>query len=195
MTEPEPLVALVEIVHELTERGRQFALVGGLAVSIRAEVRFTRDVDLAVVVTDDADAESLIYDLKQVGYVPIVTVEHELRKRLSTVRLLSKAEIKVDLLFASCGIECEIADRATSIVIKAPIRAPVACSEELIAMKILSMSEQRIQDRLDAQRLVQYGIDLDMERIRNNLALITNRGFHRDQDLISKFEHLLQQIE
>ena len=58
--------------------------------SIRAEVRFTRDVDLAVIATDDADAENLIFELKRVGYVPIVTVEYELRARLSTVRLLTK---------------------------------------------------------------------------------------------------------
>ena len=39
---------------------------------------------------DDADVENLIFELKRVGYVPIVTVEYELRARLSTVRLLSK---------------------------------------------------------------------------------------------------------
>jgi predicted nucleotidyltransferase len=194
MTEPEPLVALVDIVRELTERGRQFALVGGLAVSIRAEVRFTRDVDIAVAVNDDADAESLIFELKQSGYMPIVTVEHELRARLSTVRLLSTVGIKVDLLFASCGIEPEIVQRATSVELKDSTRMPVASSEELIAMKILSMTEQRLQDRMDVQRLIQFGVDLDMDRVRNNLALITERGYHRDQDLLSKLNLVLNQL-
>ncbi len=195
MTEPAPLIALAEIARDLANRGRKFALVGGLAVSIRAEVRFTRDVDLAVVVKDDADAEGLIFDLKQTGYVPIATVEHEVRLRLSTVRLLSKAEVKVDLLFASCGIETEIVDRATTVKIKGSIQVPVASSEELIAMKILSMTDQRFQDRIDAQRLVQFGIDLNLDRIRDNLALITERGYHRDQDLLSKLELLLQQLD
>lgn len=63
-----------------------FALVGGLAVSIRAEVRFTRDVDLAVVVDDDADAEALVRELSTAGYRPLAMVEHEIMKRLSTVR-------------------------------------------------------------------------------------------------------------
>ncbi len=40
--------------------GRPWALVGGLAVSARAEPRFTRDVDLAVSVRDDRDAEDAV---------------------------------------------------------------------------------------------------------------------------------------
>jgi len=194
MTEPEPIVALVDIMRHLTERGRKFALVGGLAVSIRAEVRFTRDVDIAVVVKDDTDAEGLIFELKQTGYVPIVTVEHELRARLSTVRLLSTVGIKVDLLFATCGIESEVVERATSVEIKDALRMPVASTEELVAMKVLSMTEQRLQDRMDVQRLIQYGIDLDMARVRSNLALITERGYHRNQDLFSKLDLVLSQL-
>jgi hypothetical protein len=37
--------------------GLAYALVGGFAVSIRAEPRFTRDIDLVVAVTDDVDLE------------------------------------------------------------------------------------------------------------------------------------------
>ncbi len=43
--------ALRAIICELRARNRSFALVGGLAVSIRAEVRFTR-VDIATVRAD-----------------------------------------------------------------------------------------------------------------------------------------------
>jgi hypothetical protein len=62
-------------------------------------------------------------------------------------------------------------------------------------MKILSMSEQRLQDRLDVHRLIQFGTDLDMNRIRDNLALIIARGFQRDQDLNSKLDLVLNQID
>ena len=47
--------ALAAAVEALKAANRNFALVGGLAVSVRAEVRFTRDVDLAVRVADDAE--------------------------------------------------------------------------------------------------------------------------------------------
>jgi hypothetical protein len=52
--------ALKRISTELDTRGRRWALVGGLAVSARAEPRTTRDVDLVIEVTGDSDAENLI---------------------------------------------------------------------------------------------------------------------------------------
>ena len=44
---------------------------GGLAISVRGEVRTTRDVDLAVVVGDDLELEKLVADLAQAGYRPV----------------------------------------------------------------------------------------------------------------------------
>jgi len=87
-----------------------FALVGGLAVSSRAEPRFTRDIDLAVLVHDDAEAESVIFTLRQSGYQVISVVEQEATGRLATIRLRVPLEphgAVLDLLFASCGIEPE----------------------------------------------------------------------------------------
>ena len=69
-----PERALRAIVFELSSRSRAFALVGGLAISIRAEVRFTRDVDVAVAVEDDADAEALVRELAVAGYRPLALV-------------------------------------------------------------------------------------------------------------------------
>jgi hypothetical protein len=76
--------ALATLLSRLNAAGRSFALVGGLAVSVRAEVRFTRDVDVAVVVADDADAEGLVHSFRSQGYLPVAVVEHETQKRLST---------------------------------------------------------------------------------------------------------------
>jgi hypothetical protein len=64
MAETRPEVVLRDIVRHLRRLGRPFALVGGLAVSLRAEARFTRDVDLAIAAADDADVERLVYELQ-----------------------------------------------------------------------------------------------------------------------------------
>ena len=56
--------ALAEIGRVLDECDIDWALVGGLAVSARAEPRFTRDVDLAVAVEGDPEAESLVRELR-----------------------------------------------------------------------------------------------------------------------------------
>jgi len=45
-----------------------FALVGGLAVSVRTEPRFTRDADLAVALASDAEAQALIRELRAHDY-------------------------------------------------------------------------------------------------------------------------------
>jgi Nucleotidyl transferase AbiEii toxin, Type IV TA system len=52
--------ALRRMAADLAKYDRRWALVGGFAVSARAEPRFTRDIDVAVAVADDADGEGLV---------------------------------------------------------------------------------------------------------------------------------------
>jgi len=181
--------ALRDVASDLTALGRSFALVGGLAVSARAEIRFTRDVDLAVAVTDDADAEQLVLALKGLSYQVRATVEQDAVGRLATVRLLSPAEVKVDLLFASSGLEAETVARAEWIEQGAG-KLPVARAEELVAMKVLSADERRLQDHLDFRSLIIVG-SVDLDAVRGNLRLIEARGFARRQDLQAKLESML----
>lgn len=191
MSDPRPEATLAAIAHCLRDLGRPFALVGGLAVSVRAEVRFTRDIDLAITVADDAEVERLVYELRAAGYTAIALVEHKTRARLATVRLESPSGLVVDLLAASSGIEAEVVERATPVALEDIGEVPVARAEELLAMKILSMSDQRLQDRIDAINLLQMNDTLDIEAVKANLERIIERGFHRDEDLFAKLKGLL----
>ena len=184
--------ALASAVASLRLRKRRFALVGGLAVSVRAEPRFTRDVDLAVIVSDDADAEALVRDLRTDGFTVAATVEHDVRRRLATVRLLLRG-VKVDLLFASSGIEPEIVASSSEIDVLSVGALPVASAEDLLATKVLSMTERRLQDRVDAQNILKYREHLDLVAVRARLELITQRGFHREQDLDAKLDALVRE--
>jgi hypothetical protein len=183
--------ALLLVSDDLRRQGKRFALVGGLAVSVRAEIRFTRDVDLAVAVADDREAEALVLNLGSRRYRPIVSIEHDERKRLATVRLLSPEGVKVDLLFASSGLEHEIVTRASMLDVFGSRAVPVAEAEELLSTKVLSMTERRLQDRIDAQRLITYNPNLDMDRVRDSLRLIKERGFDRGEDLEAKLATLI----
>lgn len=78
---------LRRVAAELSRTGRPFALVGGLAVSVRTEPRFTRDVDLAVAVTGDAEAEALIHRLRTTGYRIDTVVERQAAGGMATARL------------------------------------------------------------------------------------------------------------
>lgn len=142
--------ALQAVTTSLRELGAEFALVGGLAVSVRTEPRFTRDADVAVGVASDEEAEALIHGLIQRRYKTSMAVEQQANERLATIRLTPPSGIIVrDLLFASSGIESEIVRDATleQVGLEQPI--PVATVAHLIAMKILSRQDSRPQDHID----------------------------------------------
>jgi hypothetical protein len=118
--------------------------VGGLAVGVRTEPRFTRDADVAVSVADDGDAEGLIRELQASGYQIVSLVEQEATRRLATVRLIPPGErergVVVDLLFASSGIEPEVVKAADPVEVMAGLRVPVAQTGHLIALKVRVLS-------------------------------------------------------
>jgi len=58
----------------------------------------------------------------------------------------------------------------------------------------LSMTDTRLQDRIDAQHLVQLTPKLDMSRVRDHLARITDRGYARGQDLEAKLAIVLHDV-
>lgn len=190
MSSSAPLQLLLSVAADLEDLQQPFALVGGLAVSIQAEVRFTRDVDLAISTMTDHDTETLVNRLRAKHYAVAAIVEQEATGRLATVRLRSSSGTVVDLLAASCGIEPEIVARANTMKIGSAAIA-VARAEELLAMKVLSASKKRKQDVNDAIALLQCNPGLDMAAVESNLALIQQRGFHRQQDLTTKLESIL----
>ena len=180
--------ALQQIAKDLGVLGRKWALVGGLAVSARAEPRTTRDVDLAVAVTNDADAEALILALQARGYRVLMALEQETTKRLATVRLLPPAGttqgVVTDLLFASSGIECEIVDSAENLAILPDFEVPVARLGHLLALKVLARDDRRRpQDWDDIRALLAETTAEDLAQARIALSLIEQRGFHRDKPL------------
>ena len=133
--------SLIDAVAALRSIGARYALVGGLAVSTRAEPRLTRDADLAVSVASDAEAERLVLELQAAGYRVIAVVEQEATGRLAAARLTTSAvdrAIVTDLLFASCGIEPEIVERADLVEVLPGVTLPVASVAHLLAMKLLA---------------------------------------------------------
>jgi predicted nucleotidyltransferase len=178
--------ALAAAAGDLDALGRRWALVGGLAVSARAEPRTTRDVDIAVDVEDDRDAESLIFALRGRGYAVEATVEHKSAARLATARLRSTAHsgVLLDLLFASCGVEREIARDASVLTLVPSVSVRVASIGHLLAMKLLARDDRsRPQDADDIRNLLREATDADVACARNAVRLVAQRGFARGRDL------------
>lgn len=191
---PPPLaVALRRACEDLAAVGVSFALVGGLAVSARAEPRLTRDVDFAVRVEDDSAAEHLVRALAARGYRVGALVEHEAAKRLATIRLRTPdGRLVVDLLVASCGIEDEIVRAAQRLEILPGLRVPVARTGHLIAMKLLAMDDrQRPQDYDDVLALLAVASAGERRRVGVAVAEIAARGFARRRDLPAAWRRML----
>jgi Nucleotidyl transferase AbiEii toxin, Type IV TA system len=179
----DSLAAAADDLHDLD---RPFALVGGLAVSLRAEPRFTRDADLVVSVSSDRDAESTINALLGLGYVIEAVMEQTALGRLATARLKSRVPdgVMVDLLFASSGIEPEIATLAEVLTVARSIQMPVARTGHLIALKLLSHdADRRRQDLIDLDELKAVATDDDWSLAATACQMVTERGFHRGRDL------------
>ena len=174
----------------------RWAVVGGLAVSARTEPRFTRDVDLVIAVSDDHSAEQAVHSLQRRGYHVHALVEQEAAGRLATARLIPPGEdeagVVLDVLFASSGIEPEIADAAEVLEILPGLRVPVASAGHLLALKLLSRDDgTRPQDRIDLGALLRVATPADLDEARHGVALIHARGFQRERDLSRDLEQLI----
>jgi hypothetical protein len=188
--------ALRRIAEDLGAVSGRWALIGGLAVSARAEPRTTRDVDVCVHARDDAEAEAIVYALQARSYRILSVLEQTSAGRLATVRLEPPSDAGrgavVDLLFASSGIEPEIVDAAELLAILADFEAPVARVGHLIALKVLARDDRRRpQDWDDIQALLQEATPADLEEARSALRLIEERGYHRGKSLVRNFDELL----
>jgi len=185
-------------VSTLRDLNQSFALVGGLAVSARTEPRFTRDIDLAVAVPDDAMAERLIADLSARGFRLDRSLEQRAIQRLASVRLTPPSEttqgVVVDLLFASSAIEDEICAAAESIEIARGTTLPIATSGHLIVMKVLSRCADRPQDQMDAVALVKVLNDVERTRARSAAARIERLGANRGKQLEAEVEGMLRDL-
>jgi len=187
---------LADIAAVFDAAGIDWALVGGLAVSVYVPPRFTRDVDVAVTAADDAEAERLVFRLQQAGYRVTMALEQETAARLATVRVLPANEppegVVVDLMFASSGIEVEICRDATAIEVFPGLIAPVARPGHLVALKILSSDDvRRPQDMADVRALLRTLDAVEMTRAQDAVGQITARGYHRGRDLSAGLARLL----
>jgi predicted nucleotidyltransferase len=185
-------VALRRITDALQRVSVPFALVGGLAVSVRVEPRFTRDIDLAVAVAGDAEAEALVSALATEGWRVSAVVEQEAVDRLATVRLDVPHDVDtaavVDLLFASSGIEQELARDADRLEVLPGVTLPVARVAHLIVLKILARSPERPQDEADLVALLDVATDEDLRMARDLAQLVAERGYHRGRDLVAELQ-------
>lgn len=165
---------LVDLRDDLEERGQRWALIGGIAVIVYTEARTTRDVDLAVIVESDREAEELVRDMAARGYCRELVLDHERSGRLAMVGLTppggTEEGLRADLMFSFAGIEEEVVDSATTLEVLPDLLVPVARVGHLLALKVYG---NRLQDQLDGRNLIRVADRVEIKRAREALRRIT----------------------
>jgi hypothetical protein len=177
---------LIRLDADLKALKIRWALIGGMAVALRAIARTTQDVDVAIAVRSEKEADNLVRSLHFRGYhdQPLDPMRWQTdQDRLAMIRLLAPGEepsrIAVDLFFDSSGVEEEIVAAAQTLRILPGVYVPVATTGHLIALKVLA---GRDKDRADVRSLLARADLRERERARETLVLIERRGFHRGKE-------------
>lgn len=184
--------ALVQLAADLESLDVRWALVGGLALAAHVEARTTRDLDIAVSVRSDREAEELVRALRARGYLEHTLIEQEETGRLATVRFAAPGEgpdgLVVDLLFASSGLEPEIVAEAVTLEVLPALRIPVIRVGHFIAVKVLAA---RPRDLEDVELLLTIADEKERDRAQAGAELIATRGYARGKDLPAELAGLV----
>jgi hypothetical protein len=156
------------LVSEAIRRaGVSYALIGGLAVGYRTELRFTRDVDCLLRVPQ-LKLPGLLDDLIAHGFTcdPTTTIREWTQEHMTTI---SFRGVLIDWLKPVIPVYQHILDRATEERwLGHSVR--VASVEGLILMKLLAY---RTQDQLDIENLVAAHRDtLDLAWVQSEWATV-----------------------
>jgi hypothetical protein len=136
-----PAEATRRAIQVLRAGNYRFALIGGVAFSLRHRPRFTADVDFVVLVGSDREAAQLGAHMLANGMKTHALLE-DAAGNLATMRLKAGA-ILVDLLVGAIGFEAEVVGTATMETLEEGLTCPVATVAARMAMKVLAAPSAR----------------------------------------------------
>lgn len=166
----EPLrTTLADAVSFLQKEGVPYALIGGLAVSLRGQPRVTVDIDI-VIAADLDRALALAGTLEQTNFRPLFDDVTDILQKTFILPLRHRStNVKVDLALGLSGFERQAVARAERLEL-AGSEVSVATAEDLVVMKVLAgrpQDEQELRglviaqgDRLDWDYCLKLAVDL-----------------------------------
>jgi predicted nucleotidyltransferase len=164
-----------------------YLVIGGVAVSLVAGARTTKDVDAVVMIDEDASRE---FVASGAPYGFVSRIANPLSFAQASRMLLMRHEpdqIKVDISLAGLAFEIQAIEHGDTKNPKG-INLRVPRVEDLIIMKAVA---SRPKDLADIDELLNVYPDIDREQIR--LAITEFADLVERPDLIERLEPLLAQ--
>jgi hypothetical protein len=157
----DPLEALENLLSHFDNRG---VIIGGIAVSLLGQARFTEDLDAMVLLSVDEISQFLTIAQRE-GIEPRID-QAENFARQNRVLLLrhTPSQTSIDISLGILPFEQEMVERSSLHQIDETLQIHLPAPEDLIIMKAIA---HRPKDLLDIQGLIQKHPNLDKERIQN----------------------------
>jgi len=157
-----PEITLGALIAWLQSENVSGLIIGGVAASLLGRPRFTRDVDVLILLDDDR-WEKFLEAGDRFGFVPRIDNAVAFARR-SRVFLVHHKEsgIDVDIALAGLPFEAESIEQAKWRKI-GNLTLPLPTPENLIIMKAIA---HRPQDMADIKSLVDANPKLDLRRVR-----------------------------
>lgn len=157
-----PIRVLSDLIAWLQAASVQGVIIGGIAASILGRPRFTRDVDVSVLV-DEARWPDFLERSEQHGFTTRRPDALEFARQ-TRVLLLRHAptSVDVDVLLAALPFEADVISRARLVPL-GNLMVPLPTPEDLVIMKVVA---HRPQDLLDIEAILDSHADLNRRHIR-----------------------------
>ena len=157
-----PEITLGALIAWLQSENVSGLIIGGVAASLLGRPRFTRDVDVLILLDDDR-WEKFLKAGDRFGFVPRIDNAVAFARR-SRVFLVHHKEsgVDVDIALAGLPFEAESIEQAKWRKV-GNLTLPLPTPENLIIMKAIA---HRPQDMADIKSLVDANPKLDLRRVR-----------------------------
>lgn len=159
---PNPIIDALRALNSwLSSQDTPYTLIGGIAVSLVAEPRVTKDIDVLVMLEPDRWS-GFLDSCAPYGFAPRMSDALDFA-RLHRVLLLKHTTggVDVDISFGALPFETEAIEGALERDI-GRLKMRVASPADLVIMKAVAM---RPKDQMDIVRIVELYPDLDVDRI------------------------------
>jgi hypothetical protein len=141
-----------DLLRNLNAAGVRYLIVGGYAVMVHTEPRYTKDLDVWIESERD-NARRLLEALSAFG-APIAGVTADDFTEPEVFFQIGVDPVRVDIMTSITGLDFETAWGRRIEVDFGGVPAPVLCRADILAAKIAS---GRVRDRRDARHLREGG--------------------------------------